>query len=563
MIRIKIMGKAGNGVISAGEIFTNAAGSLGFYASLHKSIPSSIEYGLTSVICTVSECPIQSPFGSASVIAVLHSDLLESIENEVSKRTIVFINETDKLRISPSIEANLTEKDFELEYVPFQNPLKTQSSKMMTMVALGILVHHFDLDEMAVVNTISEMFVESDQTQTKIEDFRWGFSWASRNRAPAKALTAVITSEKKGVLLDGNQLLGLGAIAAGCRFFSSYPITPATGIGDLLANVLPALKGFAYQAEDEISAISAVAGASFCGKKAMTATSGPGFSLMQEMIGYLSITELPSVIVNVMRAGPSTGMPTKHAQEDLMASVFGGHGEDQRIVLAPTDLKDCFEIAVHAFRCAEKYRCPVVVLSDFSFAFAKNTINDRTIIHLLENEAISGSVKVSEHSAVRVTGLEHDKNWVPTEDVFIRGEQVRDRFNKLAAIYHENENLFIWDMDETLTEKADIGLIGWGVSAMIIKEAVLVLRGRGVRVNALLAKLLYPVNDEVIRCFSERCKKLIIPESNYTGQYASLLTMYTRLKFYSVPNLSGEPFTVEKLLAEIDKIINRDRSDVH
>ncbi len=193
-------------------------------------------------------------------------------------------------------------------------------------------------------------------------------------------------------ILDGNEAVARAAVTAGCGFFSSYPITPSTGIGNFLAKALPARGAVSYQAEDEIAAIGAAIGASFAGVKSMTATSGPGLSLMQEFLGYASMVEIPLVIVDVQRPGPSTGSPAQFAQEDLFAAAFGSHGETSRIVLAPDSTGNCYNLTVDAFNCSEYFQCPVIILSDSVLGLTKSVIPvpERQNVRVINRAVVSG-----------------------------------------------------------------------------------------------------------------------------------------------------------------------------
>jgi 2-oxoglutarate ferredoxin oxidoreductase subunit alpha len=336
--------------------------------------------------------------------------------------------------------------------------------------------------------------------------------------------------------------------------------------------VLPQVNGFAYQAEDEIAAIGAAIGASFSGVKSMTATSGPGLSLMQEFIGYASATQIPLVIVDVQRPGPSTGMPTRHAQEDLLAAAFGGHGEGQRIVLAPVDLKDCFSLTARSFDMAEKYRCPVIILSDGATASICSTIDrnefdqlkatlkselmpehgDQSPIDNFKAAALVGSPGILK----KVSGMELNGSLLPANNNRERTRLVERRFRPLDSIEKEFPSLIEWDLGPEKSAAYDFCIVAWGLNGSIAKEAIRNLRLMGLRVAAMYPKLLFPVCKSAVDTLLSLSKTLIIPESNYTGQYSRLVKMYTGADPLSILSYGGEPLTPDQLTERIISVVN-------
>jgi 2-oxoglutarate ferredoxin oxidoreductase subunit alpha len=434
------------------------------------------------------------------------------------------------------------------------------------------------------ISLISGIFESKYSTKATLPvtfttDLEKGFSWASENLTFARNFSNKSTGQRF-TILDGNQALSQGAIAAGCRFFASYPITPSTSIGDSLSHLLPQHSGVAYQAEDEIAALGAVTGSSFSGVKAMTATSGPGFSLMQELISYLSMVELPAVIIDVMRAGPSTGMPTRHGQEDLMSAIFGGHGEDQRIVMAPASVEDCYHIAIDAFNCAENYACPVIVLSDYAFAFTKFTLLENTLNPTVGiiNRKMTNTILPQEtfkrysndnstfaelpapglsNCTYRITGLEHDQNSFPSEIITEREFQLNRRFKKIDTVTKEYGHMFEWDLEERIPYNADACVAAWGFDVLSVKEAISRLRKKKYRIAAFYPKLLFPVCTEELKKLYQYSQTLIIPESNFSGQYAALIKMQTDIHPFSLTNTTGQPLIPEHLEIQIENIITK------
>jgi 2-oxoglutarate ferredoxin oxidoreductase subunit alpha len=394
------------------------------------------------------------------------------------------------------------------------------------------------------------------------------------------------------VVLNGNQAVVAGALAANCGFFAGYPITPASDIMEALAKELPQVGGTFLQAEDEIAALAAVVGASFGGVRAMTATSGPGFSLMTELIGYASMAEIPVVIVDAQRAGPSTGMPTKMEQSDLSFALNASHGDTPRMIVAPADVADCYSLMILAFNMAERYQMPVIVLSDQSLtarvesvdrsAFKPMEIQERikfsangaaTNGHMANGygESLAVGAEEAEHTYARyaytasgispatipgpgaftyvATGLEHDEHGHPNYEPEDHTTMMEKRFRKLATAAEELPNPQRYG-----DEDATIGIIGWGSTEGAIQEAIDRARANGYRVALLQLKILSPLPDRAIRDFIRSVKTVIVPECNYSGQLANLLGAKYGLQAIRVNKFGGIPFTAGEILRAIEEV---------
>ncbi|MEM3783787.1 MAG: 2-oxoacid:acceptor oxidoreductase subunit alpha [Candidatus Bathyarchaeia archaeon] len=331
---------------------------------------------------------------------------------------------------------------------------------------------------------------------------------------------------KSGIyFLQGSEACAEAAIMAGCRFFAGYPITPATEIAEHMANRLPQVGGIAIQMEDEIASIGAVIGASWAGAKAMTATSGPGFSLMQESIGYAFMTETPCVIVDVQRAGPSTGQATKCGQGDVMQSRWGTHGDYSAIVLSPNSVQEMFALTVRAFNLAEKYRTPVILLSDEVTAHMR----ERVMIPSMEKVEIINRKKpkpgdkaffgleevppmpsVGEGFTVAVTGSTHNEYGIRfTADPLVHRNLVERLNGKIQN--HINE---IADVESYKIEDCHIGIVSYGCTSRAVYDVIDEVEARGVRLGYVRLKTVWPFPDEIIKKLAETAKKIIVPEMN-------------------------------------------------
>ncbi len=329
-------------------------------------------------------------------------------------------------------------------------------------------------------------------------------------------------------VLQGNEAIVEGAIAAGCRFFAGYPITPASEIAELMSYRLPAEGGTFIQMEDEIASMGAIIGASLAGEKSLTATSGPGFSLMQENLGFACVAEVPCVIVNVMRGGPSTGLPTSPAQGDVMQARWGTHGDHPIIVLSVSTVTDCFEITVHAFNLSEKYRVPVIILSDEVVAHTREAVSLPELEQVEVVNRIRPSVPPEWYipyednsrgvppmadfgSGYRhhVTGLIHDPKGFPTQ----RSEEIdaftRRQFRKITNGFCE-----IQMTKSVMMEDAEIAVIAYGAVSRSAMRAIKIARERGIKAGLLQLVTLFPFPKKAVDTVLRQCRTVLVPEMN-------------------------------------------------
>ncbi len=347
----------------------------------------------------------------------------------------------------------------------------------------------------------------------------------------ATAPTATSAMAPRAVLLQGNEAVAEGAIAAGARFFAGYPITPSTEIAEVLSRRLPEVDGTFIQMEDEIASIAAVCGASLAGAKALTATSGPGFSLMQEMIGFASMAQIPCVVVDVMRGGPSTGLPTEPAQGDVMQARWGTHGEHSVIALVPSSVEECYTLTVEAFNLAEQYRTPVIILSDAlighmreavvlpepgSMRIAERGIPDcepdeydtinSTLDNILPRPPLGSAFKV------HVTGLVYNRrSGMPdTADPAAAADLGRYLREK---IYHHRDAIV--RVEEMHMEDAEVAIFAYGSVARSAKAVVHWARARGLPVGLVRPITLWPFpRTAAVDRMAEQVRTVIVPEMN-------------------------------------------------
>lgn len=335
--------------------------------------------------------------------------------------------------------------------------------------------------------------------------------------------------EERAIFALGNEAVVEGALLAGCSFFAGYPITPSTEIAEIMAERLPRIpEGVFIQMEDEIASLGAVIGASLAGRKSMTATSGPGFSLMQEHIGYASMTETPLVIVNVMRGGPSTGMPTSPAQGDVQQARWGTHGDHPIIVLSASDVQECLDMTVRAFNLSEKYRSPVILLLDEITAHTREKIHipDRETYEIFSRikptmppewfvpyeESMRGvppMPALGDGYRFHVTGLTHDVNGYPTSRPDEVEKLMQRLFRKIDQFFYD-----IQIVEETACEDAEVAVIAYGCVARSAHLAVLQAREKGIKAGLLKLKTLFPFPRPAVDRIIRQCRTVIVPELN-------------------------------------------------
>lgn len=329
---------------------------------------------------------------------------------------------------------------------------------------------------------------------------------------------------------SGNEACAEAAIIAGCRFFAGYPISPANEIPEHLSERLPQVDGIFMQMEDEIASLGAVMGASWAGKKAMTATSGPGFSLMQETIGWGFMTETPCVIVDVQRVGPGTGQATKCAQGDVMQARWGTHGDYAAIALSPNSVQELFDLTIRAFNLSEKYRTPVILLTDETIAHIREkiTIPPKENIKIInrkkpkpQDKAFFGSKEVApmptvgEGFNVAVTASTHDEYGIRfTQDPAVHGRMIEALNAKIDG--HSDD---IVEVENYKVDDCDIGIVSFGCTSRAVYEAVELAEARKMRVGHVRLKTIWPFADKAVKRLGKTAQKIIVPEINL-GQIA-------------------------------------------
>ncbi|HEX5503078.1 MAG TPA: 2-oxoacid:acceptor oxidoreductase subunit alpha [Thermomicrobiales bacterium] len=581
---IRIGGEAGEGVQSTGDLAVQIAARAGFRVLTHKVPPAEIKGGLYEYQVRLSNGPLYS-----------QGDLLDILLafNEEAYRAGVKVLKPAGLLIYDSAEYTPPD-DCPIDRrvaLPLTDIAKTQLKFALgkNVVAVGAVGELFGLPIEFGTQLLRERFGRKgeDIVQKNFAAFQAGIDYVKEHIPDYRQYQLERPTEHPDVIvITGSQALGLGALAAGCRHVFGYPITPASEVLEFMATELPKIGGVAVQAEDELAAIGMVVGAGYAGVKAFTPTSGPGLSLMSELLGLGLMAEIPLVLADIQRAGPSTGMPTRHEQGDLYLAAFGGHGEVPRIVLACASVADAFYQMINAFNLAERYQMPVIFLSDTSLASrseavarpdlgALEIVNRTTLtgaasghnghnghgdFYAFQPEATGQGERYKRYDLAAptgvnpmavpgeaggeytATGLEHNEYGRVSYTVATHAAMTEKRFRKLAAAVEDAPEPYRYGDPD-----AAIGLLTWGSTTGTCTEAVDVLRARGIAVDLLAPKMLWPLPLHQLKPFIAGKQRVIVAEVNYQGQFADLLTMrlpgdYERLNTYG-----GVPFSVAQV----------------
>jgi 2-oxoglutarate ferredoxin oxidoreductase subunit alpha len=366
--------------------------------------------------------------------------------------------------------------------------------------------------------------------------------------------------------INGNHSATEGAIAAGCTFAAGYPITPSTEIVERIASRFPKVGGMFVQMEDEIASSICLQGGVWSGRKAMTVTSGPGMSLMMEHVGLAQITETPCVFINVQRCGPSTGLPTKVGQADMMQAKWGSHGDYECIALAPSSPQDCFDFTIDCFNLAEEYRMPIFLMSDemVGHMTEKVVIPPADQIELVERKYYSGSEKYLPYKReangiplmskaglghnYHITGLTHDERGYPVLTKEVQEEMMKGMMNKVTDNIDK-----LTRVEEFMMEDADIALVSYGISFRMAYKAMEMARERGIKVGLLRMITCWPFPGKQIRELAQKVNNMIMVELNYGQMYLEMdrfANAYCKTDLVGSPG--GEVHEPEEILTKID-----------
>jgi 2-oxoglutarate ferredoxin oxidoreductase subunit alpha len=544
---IGIAGSGGDGVITAGESLITAAALEGYHCIMTKSFGSQIRGGEASCRLRLATKPVLNPNGPLDVAVALNWDDFRRFGAELPVEPATIVIYESNTGVAPDKLPLQGVKPSVVFSVPITEMAEKHAgtNKAKNIVVAGLIAGWFGIGRESVLAGIRKKFAKKgpEVVEGNVRAFQAGLDFAAANPLKEdRKLAAPQSGNGTKLLTDGNDMCAAAAIFAGCTFFGGYPITPSTEIMQYLDREIWKYGGTVLQCEDEIAGIGAVVGASFAGKKSMTATSGPGMSLKTEMLGLASLAELPLVCVNVQRGGPSTGMPTKAEQSDLYQAAFSAHGDCLRPILAPTGVADIFGVTVEAFNLAEYYQTPVILLSDQEIAQRKETVDpiDTTKFQIIDRRRPTGPelenyarFKLTESGISPIShpgmvggnylcaGIEHNEVGRPTASGEMHARMNEKRFRKFDPL-KSRRDLFTIEGDPD----APIAMVSWGSVAGVAREALRLAQAEGLQVKLLVPKLLYPVAEQVYQDFLASVQRGLFIEQSYQAQLYRIVRMH-------------------------------------
>jgi 2-oxoglutarate ferredoxin oxidoreductase subunit alpha len=584
---IRLVGESGEGTVSLGDLMVQMLTEMGLDIYTYQTFPAEIKGGTVMYQIRAKSGTILSHGDAADVLVALNDEGFGIFGDALREGGILFYNadvftpEPEPGRTEfglPISDLAKAEKDAVRHEVEAEQLKRLPPPK--NIVGLGALLRLVDAPMDHAEDYIRDLFGRKGEAivRMNISALHTGYK-AIAEQIGNKRTPRVFPVERtdKRITVNGNAMLSMGAIAAGMRFYAGYPITPASEIMEYLAKELPAFGGDMIQAEDEIAALGMALGASFAGKKSMTASSGPGISLMVEQINLAGQAELPIVIADIQRGGASTGMPTKTSQGDLNLALYGVHNESPRIVLTPTSVEDCFWATIDAFNLAEEYQCPVLLLSDQALATRKVTIappdiskvkvvnratptpEERAEGYMRYKDTATGvspmAIPGMEGGIYTNTGIEHDETGDPGYTPALAMKMKRKRYRKLETLRRERAHEFVNEWGDP--GEVEVGVLAFGSTEGVIQEAAQRARNEGYTVASLQVRLLNPLPVEQIEAFAKRCKQILVPELNFTGQFAGWLRVNTDIKFTPFHKDEGIPFIPNEIYQQITALAGR------
>lgn len=572
----KVGGQQGEGIDSAGEILSTVLSRKGYFLFGYRHFSSRIKGGHSNTKIRISTQPTNSISDELDILVAFDQETIDLNAHELTSSGVILADE----KFNPTVPEGVAAR---LVAVPFTRIAdEIGSAQMKNVVAVGASAAFLGLEAEAFQAALEERFLRKGQqvVDKNIEAIRQGKAHVmSELGMEMPDYQLGISDEKKRLYMIGNDAIALGALAAGARLMFAYPITPSSEIMEYLIKKLPELGGTVVQTEDEISAMTMVIGANYGGVRALTASAGPGLSLMTEAIGLAGMTETPAVIVDTQRGGPSTGLPTKQEQSDLLAMIYSTHGEIPKIVLAPSTVEECFYDTIQAFNLAEQYQCPVIILTDLALSLGKQTVDpldyDQIQIHRgkIKSEAELPELAPSElfkryeftadgvsprvfpgtkNGIHHVTGVEHDETGRPSESPLNRDQMMKKRLSKLNDIQFDQPVYVDAPHDE-----ADLLIVGFNSTRGTIQEAKERLQQEGLKVNHAHIRLVHPFPKAIMEAEMQKTKKVLVVENNATGQLASLIRMNVGMaeKLVHYGKYDGNPFLPSEILHQCKELL--------
>jgi 2-oxoglutarate ferredoxin oxidoreductase subunit alpha len=576
---IRIAGNSQDGIQAIGGFLARLAGRTEQEVMTFMTIPSTISGGPSIFQVRIGSGEVLSSGDEADVLLAFYQHSYEDHVGFVRKGGIV-LYDSDHVEPKPEWQAEYRHIGVPISGLTVEAIGGTAKDKGKNIFALGLLARMFDLNVAKLTDLIGERFGGKDKSilNNAMAAFNAGYSHSLGSVIETFQFLESQKKERQQVVMNGNESLGYGLIAAGVRFGAGYPITPWSDIMELLRRELPKYGGTFVQCEDEIASISMALGASYAGRVAVTGSSGPGIALKSEAAGWGVMAEVPLVIVDVQRGGPSTGMPTNVEQSDLNIAVFGGHGDCPRVVVAPATVEDCFYTAIEAVKIAREYSVPVYILSDQSIAtrieafpepdfekICQDLTPDLTPVQDHKPYDLNAANSVSRHIAPGtrilsgkypiVTGLEHDEMGHPTGSPKLHTQMVAKRRKKLQILGERLPKPTLYGPPE-----GNVLLVGWGSTQGPVREAVDRARAAGDSVSSVHIRYIHPLPpglDDVFAGFNH----VFVVEMNDEGLYGyGQLAGLLRAR-YCDPKIRGINKT-DGLTFKVRDIVERARANV-
>ncbi|MEK4424530.1 2-oxoacid:acceptor oxidoreductase subunit alpha [Solibacillus sp. FSL K6-1523] len=562
----KVGGQQGEGIESTGEIFSMAMNRLGYYLYGYRHFSSRIKGGHTNNKITVRPTEVRSIADDLNILVAFDQETIDVNYKELTPASIILAD----AKFDPKNPEDCVAPLFAVPFTEIAAELGT--SLMKNMVAIGSTAALLNLEESVFQSVVNEIFGRKGEevVAKNIEAIQRGReAIASQIGERVGEWQLAPADGKRRMFMIGNDAAALGALAAGSRFMAAYPITPASEIMEYMIKKLPLVGGAVIQTEDEIAAATMAIGANYGGVRAFTASAGPGLSLMMEAIGLSGMTEQPLVIFDTQRGGPSTGLPTKQEQSDLMAMLYGTHGEIPKVVIAPSTIEEAFYDTIQAFNIAEELQLPVIVMTDLQLSLGKQTVDPfnyskieirrgkivtevedpetKDYFKRYENaeDGVSPRILPGTKGGIHhVTGVEHDETGKPSEATGNRRTQMDKRMRKLASVKFDNP-VYV----NAPHEDADVLLVGFNSTRGALEEVQEVLNAEGIKANHAHVKLIHPFPSEEMAALFDKAKKVIVVENNATGQLANIMKMNIggHAKMKNVLKYDGTPFLPREL----------------
>ena len=559
----RFAGEGGQGVVTSAEGLAQAATQVGYHALTYATFPSQILGGPTWTQARISDEPVLSAGDYVDVLVAFNKEAYDTHSEEVKPQGVIIYNSDD-------FQLDGDERSFGL---PIEELARsTGNTRAANMVVIGALAHLVDMPQNYLDEFVEKRFRrgrdgDDEIIRSNIQAMVLGRTHTSESGFTLGRLADPQMPKYQQIMVKGNEALSLGARAAGLEFYIGYPISPATTILVWMEHNLIGDGKFAYQVSSEIESITGLLGAGFAGKKAMTATAGPGFSLMSEGLGLAWMAEIPLVVVDVQRGGPATGLPTKTEQSDLMACMYPAHGDVKMPVIAVGTVEEAFFGAIKALNWAERYQGPVILMTEMSLAERVQNIKkpDLSQVRVEQRQTYQGDNGYNRYSGYELSpmsipgnpgsyvanGSEHDEMGDTTHLASRHIQMTERRFSKLKLL-EEDE----YESDKT---QESIALLPWGGSKGPTLEAYNALSEAGIPLSWYYTMFLNPLPPRLLEELKQK-RLVIVPELNYQGQFSGLLRA-EGVKAQSITQYTGLPFKVSDLMNQITAMVQTSQKE--